>query len=154
MKNNFSETEKFDSLRAGLRVEDVDFKDAGTPKLIDRENAYWQGIVDTLEEGVNRDRALCNQLRLRRRQVLSGRFSSREHAAVPRFALGTVAGAAVLVAIGAWWDWMPGEPAGSDMTRTASIESMDIDNAEFTNNIDFFTWLEEESETVADSGGG
>lgn len=153
MKKNFSETEKFDSLRAGLRVEDVDFKDAGTPKLIDRENAYWQRIVDTLEEGVNHDRALCNQLRLRRRQVLSGRYKRGDREGLPRFALGTVAGAAVLVAIGTWWNWMPGEP-GSEVTRTASIESMDIDNAEFTSNIDFYTWLEEESRTVADSGGG
>lgn len=152
MKSNTSETEKFDSLRAGLRVEDVDFKDAGTPKLIDRENAYWRRIVDTLDEGVSHDRALCNQLRLRRRQVLSGRFSRKRDAGLPRFALGTAAGAAVFIAIGAWWDSMPNEPA-LDVTRTASIESMDIDNAEFTNNIDFYTWLEQQSDTVADSGG-
>lgn len=152
MKSNTSETEKFDSLRAGLRVEDVDFKDAGTPMLIDRENAYWQRIVDTLDEGVSHDRALCNQLRLRRRQVLSGRFSRKRDAGLPRFAVGTAAGAAVFVAIGAWWDSMPNEPAG-DLTRTASIETMDVDNAEFTNNIDFYTWLEKQSDTVADSGG-
>lgn len=152
MKSNLNETEKLTSLRAGLRVEDVDFKDAATLKLIDRENAYWQRIVDTLDEGVNNDRALANQLRLRRRQVLSGRYRPERSAGIPRFALGTVAGAAVLVAVGAWWESMPGEP-GSDVTRTASIESMDIDNSEFANNIDFYTWLEQQSDTVADSGG-
>lgn len=152
MKNNFSETQKFDSLRAGLRVEDVDFQDAGTPKLIDRENAYWRRMVDTLEEGVSHDRALCNQLRIRRRQVLSGQFKRKRSAGVPRFALGTAAGAAAFIAIGAWWDSLPGKP-GAKVTRTASIESMDVNHAEFANNIDFYTWLEEQTDTVADSGG-
>ena len=152
MKNNSSDSAKFDSLRAGLRVEDIDFKDADTPKLIDRENAYWQRVVDTLDEGVNHDRALCNQLRIRRRQVLSGQFSRKGAAGLPRFALGTAAGAAVFVALGAWWDSIPGESA-PEVTRTASIESMDVDNAEFANNIDFYTWLEKQSDTVADSGG-
>lgn len=152
MKISLSETEKFDSLRAGLRVEDVDFKDAGTPKLIDRENAYWQRIVDALEQGVNDNRALCNQLRLRRRQVLSGRVRPKRGAALPRFALATAAGAVVFVTAGAWWDSIPGEPA-SEVTRTASIESMNVDNTEFADNIDFYTWLDKQSDTVADSGG-
>lgn len=152
MKNSLSETEKFDSLRAGLRVEDVDFKDAGTPKLIDRENAYWQRIVDTLEQGVNDNRALCNQLRLRRRQVLSGRVRPKRGAGLHRFALATAAGAVVFVTAGAWWDSIPGEPA-PEVTRTASIESMNVDNAEFADNIDFYTWLDKQSDTVADSGG-
>lgn len=152
MKNSSSDSAKFDSLRAGLRVEEIDFKDADTPKLIDRENAYWQRVVDALDEGVNHDRALCNQLRIRRRQVLSGQFSRKGGAGVPRIALGTAAGAAVFVALGAWWDFIPGE-SQPDVTRTASIESMDIDNSEFTNNIDFYTWLEKQSDTVANSGG-
>lgn len=153
MRNRAFETEKFDSLRAGLRVEDVDFQDAYTPKRIDRENAYWQRIVDVLEEGVNSDRALSNQLRIRRRQVISGQFSRGRRTELPRFALGSAAGVALFIAIGAWWDWMPDDP-GINMTRTASIESLDIDNVEFANNIDFYTWLEEQSDTVADSGGG
>lgn len=152
MKSSSSETEKFSFLRAGLRVDDVDFKDAGTLKLIDRENSYWQRIVDTLEEGVNHDRALCNQLRIRRRQVVSGQFNRKRSAGPPRFALGAAASAAVFIAIGAWWSSMPGE-SGPEVTRTASIESMDIDSTEFANNVDFYTWLEEQSDTVADSGG-
>lgn len=152
MKTNFSETEKYDSLRAGVGVEEIDVKNAGTLDLIDRENAYWQRMIDTLEEGVNSDRALCNQLRLRRRQVLSGRHRRKRSAGLPRFALGTAAGAAVFIAIGTWWDSMPGESA-SEVTRTASIESLDVDNTEFANNIDFYTWLEKQSDTVADSGG-
>lgn len=152
MKNSINDIEKFDSLRAGLRVEDVDFKDAGTPRLIDRENAYWQRIIDTLEQGVNDNRALCNQLRLRRRQVLSGRVRHKRGAGLSRLALGTAAGAVVFVTAGAWWDSMPGEPA-SDVTRTASVESMNVDNTDFANNIDFYTWLENQSDTIADSGG-
>lgn len=152
MKNSLNDIEKFDSLRAGLRVEDIDFKDAGTPRLIDRENAYWQRIIDTLEQGVNDNRALCNQLRLRRRQVLSGRVRHKRGAGLSRLALGTAAGVVVFVTAGAWWDFMPGEPA-SDVTRTASIESMNVDNTDFANNIDFYTWLENQSDTIADSGG-
>lgn len=152
MKLSPSEIEKFDSLRAGLRVEDVDFKDVGTPKLIDRENAYWQRVVDTLEEGVSHDRALCNQLRLRRRQVLSGRFDRNRSTGLPRFAMGAAAATAVFVAVGTWWNALPSDP-GTEITRTASIETMDIDNAEFADNIDFYTWLDEQTDTVADSGG-
>lgn len=152
MSNSSRETEQFDSLRAGLRVDDFDFKDADTLKLIDRHNAYWQRVVGTLDDGVQHNRALCNQLRIRRRQVLSGQFSRKRDPGLPRFALGSAAAAVVFIAIGAWWNTMPGEPA-ADVTRTASIEAMDIDNADFANNIDFYTWLEQQSDTVADSGG-
>lgn len=139
-------------MRAGLRVDGFDFKDAGTLKLIDRENAYWQRVLDTLEDDVQHDRALCNQLRIRRRQVLSGQFNRKREPGVPRLALGSAAAAAVFIAVGAWWNTMPGEP-GADVTRTASIETMDIDSADFANNIDFYTWLEQQSDTVAESGG-
>lgn len=152
MRNSSSETEKLDSLRAGLRVEDVDFKDAGTLKLIDRENAYWQRVVDTLEDGMQHNRALSNQLRIRRRQVLSGQFSRKSEKGLPRLALGSAAAAVLFIAVGAWWNTMPGE-RGADVTRTASIETMDIDSVDFANNIDFYTWLEQQSDTVADSGG-
>jgi len=155
MKNSYSETEKFDSLRAGLRIDDVDFQDADTPKRIDRENAYWRRMVDTLEEDIGHDRSLCNRLRIRRRQVLSGQCSHRQASGPPRFALATAAGAAVFIALGAWWSLMPQQqqPGGTGMTRTASLEPMDVDKAEFANNIDFYTWLEQQSDTVADSGG-
>jgi len=60
-----------------LSVDDVDFKNTCKPTLIDRENAYWQRIVDTLEEDVNHDRATCNRLRILRRQVLNGECRER-----------------------------------------------------------------------------
>ena len=152
MKNNYHQFEKFDSLRAGLRVEDVDFKDSGTPKLIDRENAYWRRIVDSLEENVNNDRRLCNQLRIRRRQVLSGQYSRGRNGSFPRVAVGAAAGIAVLVVVTVWWNPMA-QTSHPTATRTASINSTDADNADFTNNIDFYTWLQKQSGTVADSGG-
>lgn len=152
MKNKLDQSEKFDSLRAGLRIEDVDFKDTGTPKMIDRENAYWRRIVDCLEEHANHDRALCNQLRIRRRQVLSGEYGRTRGGGVPRFAMGAAAGVAVLALVTAWWVAVPGETT-STITQTASLETIGVDNTEFTNNIDFYTWLEKQSDKVADSGG-
>lgn len=153
MNNNHRQSEKFDSLRAGLRVEDVDFKDTGTPKLIDKENAYWRRIVDCMEEYTNHDRALCNQLRIRRRQVLSGEYGRMHSGGLPRFAIATAAGVAVLGVVTAWWGPLPGETARAPMTQTASLEAIDVDNTEFTNNVDFYTWLEKQTDTVADSGG-
>jgi hypothetical protein len=152
MNNNHHQFEKFDSLRAGLRVEDVDFKDMATPKLIDRENVYWRCIVDSLEEGVNNDRSLCNQLRIRRRQVLSGRYTRGRDRGFPRFAVGVAAGIAVFIGVTAWWNPMATTPR-SNVTRTASLDSVDVDSSDFTSNIDFYTWLEKQSDTVADSGG-
>lgn len=153
MNNNSTQSEKFDSLRAGLHVEDVDFKDSCTPKLIDRENAYWQHIVDGLEESSGNDRGLCNQLRIRRRQVLSGQYSRPRGSGAPRFALGVATGVAAIAAGMLWWNPAP-EQAGTEVTRTASIESMSTEHYEFANNIDFYTWLEKQTDTVADSGGG
>ncbi|MGA8261541.1 MAG: hypothetical protein WB783_15110 [Arenicellales bacterium] len=152
MKNNHDQFEKFDSLRAGLRVEDVDFKDTGTPKLIDRENTYWRRIVDSLEEGVNSDRSLCNQLRIRRRQVLSGHYTRKRDRGLPRFAVGAAAGIAVFIGVTAWWNPVANTPR-THVTRTASLDSTNVDNSDFSNNIDFYTWLEKQSDTVADSGG-
>lgn len=149
MKNSLPQSEKFDSLRAGLHVEDVDFKDTGTPKLIDRENAYWQRIIDCLEESSNSNRALCNQLRIRRRQVLSGHYTRGHRGGLPRFAVATAAGVVVLAAVTAWW-YPEASPTRGPITQTASLN---IDNADFTNNVDFYTWLEKQSDTVADSGG-
>jgi len=143
---------KFDSLRSGLHVEDVDFKDSSTPKWIDRENAYWQRIVDALEESANNDRPLCNQLRIRRREVLSGRRSKEKHRGLPRFAVGVAAGAVLFLTITMVWSPAPNQP-GADLTRTASLRSAEREHAEFANNIDFYTWLEKQSDTVADAGG-
>jgi len=165
MKTNkqLSQTEKLDALRAGLRIDDIDFQDAGVPRLMERRNNHWQRVVGALEEEVNSDRALGNQLRIRRRQVLSGEHGRARPRGAPRFAMGTLAAAAVLAVIGAWWYPLPEQP-GSRVTRTAATESPslqpvsmgagDADNAEFANNIDFYTWLEQQSDTVADSGDG
>lgn len=152
MNNKTIHTEKLDSLRSGLPVEDVDFKDSATPKLIDRENAYWQRIVDALEERAKNDRPLCNQLRIRRREVLSGRCAREKYHGLPRFAVGVAAGAALFLTITMWWNPETNQPATS-LTQTASIQSVEPDNSEFVNNIDFYTWLEKQSDTVADAGG-
>lgn len=146
-----NEIEIFDSLRAGLRVEGIDFKDADTPRLIDRENAYWQRLINGLEADLSDDRRLCNQLRVRRRQVLSGQYRRRSEPGLPQFAMGIAAGAVLFSSVGMWWGLSGGEP-GTEVTRTASIETMNIDNAEFSNNIDFYTWLEEQNGIVADLG--
>ncbi|MFZ0486655.1 MAG: hypothetical protein WAL83_06620 [Arenicellales bacterium] len=148
MKNNLPQSEKFDSLRAGLHVEGVDFKDTGTPKLINRENAYWQRILDCLDEG-NNNRALCNQLRIRRRQVLSGQYTRGRGTGLPRFTVATAAGVVVLAAVTAWLYPVAKAPE-SGITQTASLN---INGTDFSNNIDFYTWLEKQSDTVADSGG-
>ncbi|MBS1269854.1 MAG: hypothetical protein MAG794_00806 [Gammaproteobacteria bacterium] len=152
MKNKSRQTEKLDCFRAGLRVEDVDFKDICTPKSIGRENAYWRHIVDILEIGPNHDRATCNQLRIRRRQVLNGDYPRKSAPGLPYAAAGAAAGVAMLVGVGIWWGamWKGPMPA----TRMASIDSMHIENAEFANNVDFYTWLEKQTDIVADSGGG
>lgn len=157
MNTDHSQTEKIDALRAGLHVDDVDFKDTCTPRLMDQQNDYWRRVVDALDEDVDRDRATCNRLRIMRRQALNGECRKRAAGrGVPQIAAGAVAGAALMVGVAMWWDTVPREPA--EVTRTASIERTTIDtaaisSAEIANNIDFYTWLEDQTDTVADSGG-
>lgn len=156
MNTDPSQTEKFDALRAGLHVDDVDFKDTCTLRLMDEQNAYWQRMVDALEEDVDRDRATCNRLRIRRRQVLNGECRKRAAGrGIPQIAAGAVAGITLMVGAAMWWDTAPREPV--PVTRTASIDNAatdtaGIDSAEIANNIDFYTWLENQADAVADSG--
>lgn len=152
MNNKTLHTETLDSLRSGLPVEDVDFKDSSMPKLFDRENAYWQRIIDSLEEDANSNRTLCNQLRIRRREVLSGRCPRERRAGMPRFAVGMAAGAVLFLAVTLFWTPAP-KRLETGLTQTASIQSAELENSEFANNIDFYTWLEKQSDTVADAGG-
>lgn len=169
MNNNSRQSETFDALRAGLRVVDVDFKDTCTPKLIDGENAYWQRVVDALEENANHDRATCNQLRIRRRQVLNGEHTRDNPWGLPHVVAGAAAGIALFLGAAMWWDSMWSQPAPVTRTasiewdaspvlqsasgvRTASVEPADMESLELANNIDFYTWLEKQSDTVADSG--
>lgn len=168
MKNSSDQAEKFDSLRAGLRIEDVDFKDAYTPKMIDQQNAYWRRIVDVLDDDVENNRALCNQLRIRRRQVLSGQYAPRSSPGMPRFAVGAAMGVALVTAVTVWWSPASdeiGQPvtrtasletseAGAGMTQTVSLEPGGVNQADFANNVDFYTWLKDQSDAVADAGDG
>lgn len=170
MKNKSYQSETVDSLRAGLHVEGVDFKDACTPRLIDEENTYWRCVVDALEEDANHDRATCNRLRIRRRQVLNGEHRRQERWGLPHVVAGAAAGVALFLGAAMWWDTMwsqsvpsagtasvewqadwNGSPSGA---RTVSVETADMESMEFANNIDFYTWLEKQSDTIADSGGG
>lgn len=171
MKSNHRQSEIFDSLRAGLHVEHVDFKDTFTPELVDRENGYWEGVIDALEEQTNGDRATCNRLRILRRQVLNGECRT-EHWGLSHVVAGTAAGVALFLGVSMWWDatWTRPEPATTQTasvewnssfgqgqpvsgTQTVSLESSDVENVEFANNIDFYTWLEKQSDTVAGTGG-
>jgi hypothetical protein len=169
MKNNSRQLETIDALRAGLHVEDVDFKETCTPGLIDRESSYWQRIVDALEENASGERATRNQLRIRRRQVLNGEYGRKDTWGVPQFVAGTAAGIALFLGAAIGWEAMWNDPAPATRTasiewdsgagqlapavQTISLEASDVENAEFTNNIDFYTWLEKQTDTVADSGG-
>lgn len=156
-------------MRAGLHVENVDFKDNGTLKLMDRENAYWRRVTDTLEDHIDSDRATCNRLRILRRQVLNGELRNEDSWGLPHAVAGTAAGIALFLGAAMWWDTMWTQPApatrtasiewdstwtqSTSGTRAVSVESMGVDNVEFANNIDFYTWLEKQSDTIADSGG-
>jgi len=146
------QADKFDALRAGLHVDDVDFKDACTPRLMDQQNTYWQRLVDALEEGVDQDRATCNRLRILRRKVLNGEHRKRSRGrGLPRLAAGAAASAALMVGAAVWWGSGVSDPA--PVTRTASIDAADVDTTEVANNVDFYTWLESQTDTVADSSG-
>lgn len=158
MNTDPSQTEKFDALRAGLHVDDVDFKDACTPRLMDQQNDYWLRVVDALEENIEQDRATCNRLRIMRRQVLNGECPKRAAAGrgIPQLAAGAVAGAALMVGAAVWWDSELQEPTAVTQTASidnAAIETVGINRAEIANNIDFYTWLEDQKDAVADSGG-
>lgn len=125
-----------DQLQAGLLDHQPDLKARAEQAIADNPamqqgHAVVRRVIRHLDEATDATVAVNNQLRLRRRQVLSG--NARRSA--PRLALGAAATLVLAVAIG-WFTL----PALNDMPNLrAGAEREDI--SDLADNLDFYVWL-------------
>ena len=150
--------EQIDQLRAGLLDDAPQLKEETEAALVaDKslamEHSRWEQIRQQLDKAEDSDIRLKNQLRLRRRSVLSGKAGVKKSRrfTLPQMALATVASVAVTLSAVLWL---------TDYSLTAVIPGAGYDSAsgivysttpdatgefDLTNNIDFYTWMEHQS---------
>lgn len=151
-------TEFLDQLRAGLLEDDPKLKSQVEAILREdqkfaAENDRWEEIRRQLDSMEDSDIRLKNQLRLRRRSVLSGRAGRKTHRfTLPQMALATATSVAVTLSAVLWYNdfsqtTVVMEPSGDTATKIAYPTSTD-ETGEFdlTNNVDFYVWMEHQSD--------
>lgn len=157
-------TTHIDQLRAGLLDQDSVLKSRVRSALnrdngLSEQNELWTEVCEQLESSGNDDPRLTNQLRIRRRSVLSGRASSGKPRRFtwPQMAIATAASMALTLSIVLWFGERPNPdtlsitqvnsaaPTGSNSPDLAIGTAVDID-MDLTNNVDFYVWLESQDD--------
>ncbi len=155
--------EQIDRLRAGLldhspntkkRVESALRED----QSLTAEYSRWEKIRQQLETAEDGDIRLKNQLRLRRRSVLSGHAVKKPRRfTLPQMALATAASVALTLSVVLWFTdnsqtavvMQPGD----DTTTGFAYKSTAKTNVDFdlTNNVDFYVWMERQNELFTEA---
>jgi hypothetical protein len=156
-------TTHIDQLRAGLLDRDLALKSRTRSALsrdhhLSAQNELWTGACEQLEISGNDDLRLTNQLRIRRRSVLSGRAAGKPRRfTLPQMAVTTVASMALTLSIVLLFGEQP-RPGASSITQVDSAAppdsinpginpvlpsgtALDVD-IDLTNNVDFYVWME------------
>ena len=130
-------SERLDRLRAGLYEDQTEQREqlqktsAGTP------GDPWAPVLaegDALAEG---SAAVNNQLRLRRRQVLSGEYRGRP-TRLPQLAMAACAGVALTVAVAVMRQ--PTEPVALTSNTVPAGAWQEV--PDLADNVDFYHWME------------
>lgn len=152
---------EIEELRAGLLDDDPRTKSA-VESALDRDEALraeferWESIPEQLETAKTADTQLNNQLRLRRRQILSGKTTTTQRRfSLPQMALATASSVALTVGVVTWLYETPSSNIASNtgihtptvhLTDTAPmVRNVDFD---LTNNVDFYVWMEDQNDVV------
>ena len=150
-----------DQLRAGLLDHDPQVK-AKVESAMEHDQALraefkrWDSIGDQLESIKTSTTQLNNQLRLRRRQILSGKTTTnRRRFSLPQMALATASSVALTLGlVMLLYDAPPPSTASSTATYTPTVRLTDaspmVSNVDFdlTNNVDFYVWMEDQNDVV------
>jgi hypothetical protein len=142
-----------DQLQAGLLDDRPDLK-ARAEQAVANNPAMRHGhevvrhSIRHLDESADNAVTINNQLRLRRREVLSGNAHRPAPRRAPRLVLGAAATVVLAVAIG-WFSL----PALNEMPNLLSgVDREDI--SDLADNLDFYVWLETRGQTPGQSRNG
>jgi len=148
---DFPTADQLDRLRAGLLDDDLVLKKriqdslAGNPASA--ADGIWERLGCELDGGLARFPALGNQLRLRRRAVLTG--TRRRWPGVPVAAAAAMASLVLFVAIMWFPDWndAPTPKASAQAPQVVAkvadyrVQASADDSLDLANNLDFYVWL-------------
>lgn len=169
-KHSFPTSDQLDRLHAGLLDDKPELK-AQVQRAIaqDPEVAgharLWQSVAEELDAATECKSSLVNQLRLRRREVLSGK--RRTKSAIPIVAAVAAASLATVIGVGLFvvqqTDRPQQAPAANQLVANATTESPAVapasemiakvaeyrvqtagrmdDRIDLANNLDFYVWL-------------
>lgn len=159
-----------DRLRAGLLDDDLDLRDAVRAALepggrLAGADAVWDGVREQLDASQGDNRRLTNQLRIRRRAVLSGKWAGakRLRFTLPQMAIATATSVALTLGIVSLLGERP--PAtDAPISHAVQVASTDLANAyvsnvvdielDLTDNVDFYAWMEKQANAGNGPRGG
>lgn len=149
--------EQIDQLHAGLLDNTPHLKAQVEAALQQDQNltaeyARWQQIRQQLESAEDNDVGLKNQLRLRRRSVLSGEAGKKPRRfTLPQMALATATSVALTLGVVLWFADQPHSTVVmqtiDDSTQAIVYSPPSGKTGEFdlTNNVDFYVWMERQN---------
>lgn len=134
-------SERLDRLRAGLSEDQAEQRGqageaeggtgAGAP------GDPWAPLLAEMDTLANASAAVNNQLRLRRRQVLSGEYRGRS-TRLPQLAMAACAGVALTVAVAVMRQ--PTEPVALTSNTVPAGAWQEV--PDLADNVDFYHWME------------
>ncbi len=153
-KSNDTSTILLDKMRAGLLDGRPDLKTrvqrslAEDPLLQDQDRMFRR-TLDVLDNMADQSPVITNQLRVRRRAVMSGAARRAAPLRMPGIALGTAVSMLSALAIG--WLWLTND--ADDINPQASVLDRE-EITDLTDNLDFYNWLDHRANISGKSGNG
>ena len=159
-KNQTVTVTQIDQLKAGLLDDSPELK-AKIESALDQDPALsaeydrWNQIREQLESSKEDATKLQNQLRLRRRAVLSGKAIKRPRRfTFPQMALATATSVALTLGLVLWLNQLPQSNVATNLNastqtmQTTGVASTNLSTVDFdlTNNVDFYVWMERQSD--------
>ncbi|MDJ0958003.1 MAG: hypothetical protein QNI91_14135 [Arenicellales bacterium] len=159
-KNQTVTVTQIDQLRAGLlddspklkaKVESALHQDPALSAEYDR----WNQVREQLESSKDDATKLQNQLRLRRRAVLSGKVTRKPRRfTLPQMALATATSVALTLGLVLWINQAPYPNGAANLNastptkQATGVTSSNLSTVDFdlTNNVDFYVWIERQSD--------
>ena len=160
-KNRAVTVTQVDQLRAGLLDTSPELKAQVESALrqdptLAAEYKRWTQVREQLESSKEDETKLQNQLRLRRRAVLSGNVVTKPRRfTLPQMALATATSVALTLGLVLWLKEAPQPNVASntgadiqtvlltDVDEVNPTKTVDLD---LTNNVDFYVWMERQDD--------
>ena len=142
-ERSYPETEDFDRYRSGLLDDEpeakrrVEASPSHAPKA-----GLLRAVTAHLDEAAERELGIANELRRRRREVLSGRRRLAPRFGLPALVTSAVASVIVGIAIGL----LVGRATLSPVLPLVALDELE-EAGDVVENLDFYDWLEGQNQT-------